>query len=311
MDIKTLNEILEFVEAPYRVTSPIVESGQRKVYYAQDIHSSAQVVLKVCPLYPVMVARIKREIRILQEIDSKYFPKFFYEFFITDQELSYFVDSLDPKTQQHRLVEIAKMGIKPFLVTAEECIEHIHWDKCWENLRAEPVFITFLIHLFSGLKLLWDKKIVHRDLKPENILIRPNMEPVIIDLGIAKSMNKGATIITNPAFSSPCTPRFAAPEQLTNNKAEVTYKSDQFSVGVIAFLVLAGKLPYGSDEEVGMEGVIRNFFQGKIEDLRRHNSEISENFVLLIERLLKVVPYQRFRSVEEIISALTALEETK
>ncbi len=311
MDIETLNEILAFVEAPYRITAPIVESGQRKVYCAQQIETADQVILKICPLHPVMVARIKREIKILREIDSKYFPKFFYEFFLTEQELGYFIDSFDPKTEQARIVELAKLAIKPFLVTVEEHIIHVTWDKCWAELQQPVVLVQFLIHVFSGLRLLWDKKIVHRDLKPENILIRPNMEPVIIDLGIAKSMSEGATIITNPAFSSPCTPQFAAPEQLTNNKAEVTYKSDQFSIGVIAFLVLTGRLPYGRQDEIGIEGLVRNLLTANMESLRKYNDAIDDEFVHLIERLLKVFPYQRFRNVEEIISALTVIQEKK
>jgi serine/threonine protein kinase len=310
MDIATLNEILTFIEAPYQVTSAIVESGQRKVYYADQVGESNRVVLKVCPLHPVMVARIKREIKILREIDSKYFPKFYFEFFVTDQELGYFMDAFDPKTQQDRVDEITKMKIRPFLVTTEECIDHITWDKCLQ-LQQQTTLVDFLIHLFSGLRLLWDKKIVHRDLKPDNILIRQNMEPVIIDLGIAKSMSEGATIITNPAFSSPCTPRFAAPEQLTNNKAEVTYKTDQFSVGVIAFLLLTGKLPYGNDAEIGIEGVVQNFFSGKMENMRANNNAVTPEFAGLVERLLKVFPYQRFRSVEEILSSLNAIKEAQ
>lgn len=311
MDIETLNEILAFIEAPYQVTTPIIESGQRKVYFATHTGSNDRVILKVCPLHPVMVARIKREIKILREIDSKYFPKFFYEFFITDQELSYFADSFDPRTEAKRLEQITRMKLKPFLVTAEECIEHIPWDKCVDHLKQEKNLVELLLHLFSGLRLLWDKKIVHRDLKPDNILIRPNMEPVIIDLGIAKSMSDGATIITNPAFGSPCTPRFASPEQLTNNKTEVTYKSDQFAVGVISFLVLTGRLPFGSDVDIGVEGVVQNILSGKIESLRGLNPGVTPQLAQVIEKLLKVFPYQRFRNVEDILSELSATREKR
>ncbi len=309
MDIATLNEVLTFIESPYAVTAPIVESGQRKVYFANNKISNERVVLKICPLHPIMVARIKREIKILREIDSKYFPKFFYEFFITDQEISYFMDSFDPRTQQEKLDSLQKMNIKPFLVTAEECIGHVAWQDVLPKLRNQEALVDFLMQLFSGLHLLWEKKIVHRDLKPDNILLKDNLEPVIIDLGIAKSMSDGATIITNPAFSSPCTPRFAAPEQLTNNKAEVTYKSDQFAVGVIAFLVLTGRFPYGSEAEIGVEGVIHNFLNGKIENLRELNREISDDLVSFVERLLKVFPYQRFRTIDEIMSCLSSLKE--
>ncbi|NJL23752.1 MAG: protein kinase [Calothrix sp. SM1_5_4] len=309
MDIPTINEILAFIEAPYSVTEPIIESGQRKVYFANRTDTGERVILKICPLHPIMVARIKREIRILREIDSKYFPKFFYEFFVTDEELRNFLDSFDPKAQTARIDELLKLKLRPFLVTAEEFIDHVPWEKCWQELKSKAALVKFLIHIFSGLKLLWDKKIVHRDLKPANILVRPSLEPVIIDLGIAKSMSDGATIITNPAFSSPCTPQFAAPEQLTNNKAEVTYKSDQFAVGVISYSVLTGKWPYGSIEEIGMEGVIQNFFSGKLEPITSIDAKTDRDLNFVVEKLLRIFPYQRFRSVDEILSALYVIKE--
>jgi len=307
MDIGTLNEILTFAESEYLVNSPIVESGQRKVYLAQKHGSPDRFILKICPLHPIAVARIQREIKILSETESQYFPKFYFQFFVTDEIISYFIDSFDPKTQV-RINELKKMNIRPFLVTVEEHIENVPWQSCSGYLQQEKSLIDFLLQLFDGVQLLWGKKIVHRDLKPENILIRPNMKPVIIDLGIAKSMSEGATIITNPAFPSPCTPRYAAPEQLTNNKAEVTYKTDQFSIGVIAFSMLTGVFPYGSDAEIGIEGVIHNFFAGRVANIKDHNAAVSDGMATFIEKLIKVYPYQRFRTVDEIITTLNEIK---
>jgi serine/threonine protein kinase len=301
MDLNTLNEISEFIESEYRSESVIVESGQRKVYEATKISTAGRFVLKVCPLQPVLVARIKREISLLSDFNSEYFPKFYFKHFVTDEVIQYFIDNLNPKTQQSRIAEIEKMSIKPFLVTVEEFIEHIPWQQAHQWLRQEKNLIDFLLQLFVGLDLLWKKKIVHRDLKPDNILIRANYSPVIIDLGIAKNLNDGATNLTHPLFPSPCTPQFAAPEQLTNNKTEVTYKTDQFSIGVITFLILSGKFPYGSQSEIGVEGIMKYFFSGKMEDLRKHNQSISQPMVLFVEKLLKIQPYQRFRTTEEII----------
>jgi serine/threonine-protein kinase len=309
MDLATLNEILAFVEADYRAMNVIVESGQRKVYEATSASNVGRFVLKTCPLQPVLVARIKREIGLLSELNSNFFPKFYFQYFVTDEVLRYFIDNLDPKTQETRIAEVEKMGIKPFLITIEEFIEHVTWQDAHQSISGEKELVNFLIQLFSGLALLWEKKIVHRDLKPENILIRPDHTPVIIDLGIAKSLGDGATDLTHPLFPSPCTPRYAAPEQLTNNKTEVTYKTDQFSVGVIAFLVVTGRYPYGSDAEIGVESVVKNFFDGKMDNVRNGGSTISEPFAVFIERLLKVQPYQRFRTTDEILSALKAINK--
>jgi serine/threonine-protein kinase len=139
--------------------------------------------------------------------------------------------------------------------------------------------------------------------KPPNILIKDTLEPTIIDLGIAKNMSDDATAITVPGMCSPCTPAFAAPEQLMNNKADITYKTDQFSVGVIAFLCLSGQFPYGNVSEIGVEGLISNMRNEKIVNLRDYTS-VSDNLVTVINKMLRVRQYQRYRNVPEILKVL-------
>lgn len=307
MKIEDLNQILQFIAAEYQVERAIVASGQRMVFLCTK--GSASFIMKICPLHPIAVARIQREINILSQIQSDYFPKFHFQYFVTDEVIRYFIDNFDPKTQRERIEYLEALKIKPFLVTVEEHIEHKPWAECLIHLSNQKNLVIFLQHLFCALKMLWDKKIVHRDLKPENILIRPTFVPVVIDLGIAKSMSDGATIITNPAFPSPCTPRFAAPEQLLNNKAEVTYKSDQFSVGVIAFLVLTNRFPYGSDADIGIEGVLQNFLTNNLEKIKAHNGSVIDGLSSLIEKMLMVRPYQRYRNVEDIVTELKKIEE--
>ena len=180
-----------------------MESGQRKVYMAKNLIGDEKFVLKICPLQPILVARIKREITLLSEFNSSYFPKFYFQHFVTEEVLRYFTDNLNPKTQKDRIIEIEKMDIKPFLVTVEEFVEHNSWEEVHGWFHEEKNLIEFLVHIFSGLDLLWQKKVVHRDLKPENILIRPSKVPAIIDLGIAKNMVDGATQLTHPLFPSP------------------------------------------------------------------------------------------------------------
>jgi len=308
MDISILNDILTFADSKYSVSALYRESGQRKVYFAKESGFETQTILKICPLIPTNVSRIKKEIGILQSLRSEYFPKFYFEFYVTNETITYFIDSFDPKINQARIDQLNVMKIAPFLVTVEEFIENKPWIDCQLELKKETNIIDLLIHIFNGLKLLWDKKIVHRDLKPENILLRPNLHPVIIDLGIAKSLREGTLAHTNPGIRSPCTPAFAAPEQLLDMKAEITYKTDQFSVGVVSYLALTGQFPFGNFNEIGFEGLVKNMQIGRIEDIRSYNSSISVALVQLIERLLRYFPYQRYRNVEEILHQLNEIK---
>ena len=309
MDAATLNEILSFIEADFRAVDKLPATGQRVVFHGSKISTGDNAIIKLCPINPINVGRIQREIRVLGTFDSEYFPKLFHQTFITDSILLDFYDSFDTRQeeQKQRLGALQAMRIKPFLFTAEAYIDHILWEDCIEDLKRELTLVDFLIHLFQALSLLWGAQIAHRDLKPDNILLRTDLQPVIIDLGIAKSFRPGTQEFT--VFQTPCTPRYAAPEQLTNTKTDITYKTDQFAVGVIAYYILTGQFPYGDVCEIEAQ-ILQNFSQGNLGNIRNYNDSVSEQLVQFIEKLLQVHPYKRFRNIETILQRLNEIRKS-
>lgn len=100
----------------------------------------------------------------------------------------------------------------------------------------------YLLALCAGLKTLHARGIVHRDLKPANILFRKNGAPVIIDLGLAKSVDAslvsdGVSIVDGKAVGVG-TPEYAAPEQFTGG--DITPMADVHALGVLAEKLLKG-----------------------------------------------------------------------
>ena len=309
MDINTLNELLNFISADFRAVDKLPVSGQREVYRAIQTSTQLKCILKVCEQMPVRVARIQREIRILTSLESDYFPRFLFQTFVTESILGDFFDNFDIRIDEQRLriEQLRAMQIQPFLLTVEQFIEHVSWVHCLPEFRNEKRLVELLIHLFQALSLLWQAKIVHRDLKPENILIREDYKPVIIDLGIAKSFRAGTMDLTHPLFGAPCTPRYAAPEQLMHNRTEITYKTDQFAIGVIAFVILTDRFPYGDEFEIGIERVVENMVQGRMEKIQNYNNEVGDELVNLIEKLLQSMPYKRYRNFETISERLLSI----
>ncbi|TKV98530.1 hypothetical protein SEVIR_9G565800v4 [Setaria viridis] len=91
--------------------------------------------------------------------------------------------------------------------------------------------------LAEGLKVLRERNIVHRDLKPQNLLLSTNDDAIILkigDFGFAKHENLAATICGSPYYMAP---------EIWQGK-DYDAKSDLWSVGVILFQLVTGKLPY-------------------------------------------------------------------
>ncbi|MBI4585726.1 MAG: serine/threonine protein kinase [Planctomycetes bacterium] len=91
-----------------------------------------------------------------------------------------------------------------------------------------------------ALSLAHAKGIIHRDLKPENILLTPQLQPKILDFGLAISPAAGEE---NKKFFEG-TPNYASPEQVRSEK--LTTASDLFSFGSVMFTLLAGRPPFQS-----------------------------------------------------------------
>ncbi|WKL46868.1 serine/threonine-protein kinase [Flavobacterium pectinovorum] len=244
----------------------LAQGGQKKVYLA-DHHKFGKVVIKKGLIKSfTSLERIKREVKLLDELDSEYYPKQ-YHF------------NIDFKTNEFEIVE-----------------EYIDGSILRDNFgffNNDPTKIFSLLDsLIDGLSLIWEKNVVHRDLKPENIILRPNMKPCIIDLGIARFLDLEALTKTIAPIG-PCTPIYASSEQLTNNKNSIDVRTDFFALAVIALELYLGQHPYnesGSKYSI-VENILRNNYI-----VENSNVKQSEQMSELASKVLHTQPYMRFRN---------------
>jgi WD40 repeat protein/predicted Ser/Thr protein kinase len=88
--------------------------------------------------------------------------------------------------------------------------------------------------------------VIHRDLKPSNILVTPDGQPKVLDFGIARMADSGVTMHTGTGQVLG-TLAYMSPEQLEGDAARVDTRSDVYSLGVVAYEVLCGRLPHEID----------------------------------------------------------------
>ncbi len=86
------------------------------------------------------------------------------------------------------------------------------------------------------------KEIVHRDIKPANVMVDPEGEPHLMDFGLAKHLHEGSLLTRSGSFLG--TPFYMSPEQIRGDSRRLDPRSDIYSLGVILFEVISGRLPH-------------------------------------------------------------------
>ncbi len=105
--------------------------------------------------------------------------------------------------------------------------------------------IDIVLQITNGLSVAHDSYIIHRDIKPQNILILENGLIKITDFGIAVAMNATQLTQTNSVMGSV---HYLPPEQASGKGA--TLQSDIYSIGILMYELLTGKLPFKGDNAV-------------------------------------------------------------
>ena len=150
--------------------------------------------------------------------------------------------------------------------------------------------------------------VLHRDVKPDNILLvlRDGRQPEVwlIDFGLAAEIRNTMTKHTNKAVDTRGTRPYMSPEQIKGKRHQWDGRTDQYSLAVVAYQLLAGHLPFDSDDEFSLMLAISQETPDPIPDVPE-----SVNTVLL--RALSKLKEERFATCQEFVSALTHAPEVK
>lgn len=168
-----------------------------------------------------------------------------------------------------------------------------------------PRIVDVLRQVLAALGEAHDLGIVHRDLKPENIILQPQRRGgdlvKVLDFGLAKLRADQPTNVTSPGIVCG-TPDYMAPEQGRGDK--VDGRADLYSVGVMLFQLLTGRLPFEGDsptQVVMMHLTVPAPDPRQIAPRRNIPASLAE----IVKKALAKKPGQRFADAHEFADALS------
>src|SRR5579864_4231845 len=202
----------------FRIVERIGAGGMATVFKAYQPNLDRYVAVKVLPAYhardPVFLKRFQQEARSVAKLQHAHIVPI--HDFGEQEGITYIVmEYIDGGTLKDRLK-------RPLSV-------------------AEAV--DYMIQAAEGLNCAHNHGIVHRDVKPANMLLRKDGYLLLSDFGIAKIL-EGTTNLTRVGTGIG-TPQYMSPEQGTGQA--VDRRSDIYSLGIVLFHCLAGRVPFTAD----------------------------------------------------------------
>ncbi|MBI0063292.1 Stk1 family PASTA domain-containing Ser/Thr kinase [Bifidobacterium apousia] len=213
------------IDGRYRILREIAQGGMATVYEALDQRLSRHVAVKIMhtmlaqgPHRAQFEERFRREARSAAAIANPHIVQV-YDTGV-DQGLDYLVMEYVHGISLRR--DMARQGVYPLK----------------ETLRI-------LGEILDGLASAHRAGVIHRDIKPENILINDRGHVEITDFGLARAAAQATLSSTGMLMG---TAAYLAPETIENNEASP--QSDLYAVGIIAYEMLTGTVPFASDNPV-------------------------------------------------------------
>lgn len=258
----------------YEVRGELGHGGMASVFLAKDLALDRKVAIKVMSpaLFSTagMVERFKREARTAASLSH---PHIIPIFAVREsQEIVYFV----MKYVEGRSLESIghQLGQMPF-----------------------PLVQAILYQVGSALGYAHRRGVVHRDVKPANIMIDADGWAVVTDFGIAKVAETQGLTQTGATIG---TPSYMSPEQCAA-KQQLTGASDQYSLGIVAYEMLAGRLPFQAETTVGLLFAHVHETPPPIDDLR---PDVPGPIAAAVMRMLAKEPDERWPDIETAVRAL-------
>ncbi len=261
----------------YEVLERIGTGGMSLVYRARDLTLSRIVAVKILKQQWTedadVVRRFHQEARAAASLTNLHVVQVF-DVGREEPDIHYIVMELVKGQTLREMLDAAQvLGVRQALAIAEQVAD--------------------------GLDAAHRQKLVHRDIKPQNILIAEDKTVKVTDFGIAYAVASG-TLVNTRSFLG--TVQYLSPEQ-ARGKA-VGPQSDIYSLGVVLFEMLTGRLPFDGESAIG---VALKHLQDQAPDVRSIRPTIPEPVSQVVARALAKDPADRYQSASALRADLSRI----
>jgi serine/threonine protein kinase len=265
------------VAGKYRIVEEIGQGGMGIVYKAEDLKLKRTVALKFLPVHLINSPELRE--RFLIEAQAA-------------AALSH------PNICV--IYEVGESGEHPYIA-----MEFVEGKTLREKLKNGPLpaaeATTLTSQVAAGLAEAHSKGIIHRDIKSANIMVTAKGQAKVMDFGLAKlqggsSLTRSQTTLGTVAYMSP--------EQARGG--ELDRRTDIWSLGVVLYETLAGKLPFRGDHD---QAVIYSILHHEPEPLKKDRPDTPPGLEQIVYQALAKKPADRYQTMEEFREDLEAVAE--
>ncbi|MEN1966924.1 Stk1 family PASTA domain-containing Ser/Thr kinase [Lentibacillus sp. N15] len=257
----------------YQIKETIGGGGMANVYLARDIILDRDVAIKVLRLEYAnddeFIARFHRE---AQSATSLSHPNIvnIYDVGEEDHILYMVMEYVDGMTLKEYIQKYGPIDVQTSL--------------------------DIMKQISSAITHAHENEIIHRDIKPQNILIDTYGQVKVTDFGIAVALSATSLTQTNSILGSV---HYLSPEQARGGSA--TKKSDIYSLGIVLYELLTGRLPFSGQSPVA---IALKHLQNDTPSVRRFNQDIPQSVENIVLKATAKDPFHRYETVYEMEAAL-------